>query len=82
MAVENARLYGQAQAAIRARDEFLSIASHELRNPVAGMKGAAQLLQRADQRGQLDRERLSRYLAIIDQTANRLATLTEDLLDV
>jgi signal transduction histidine kinase len=82
MAVENARLYGEAQVAIRARDEFLSIASHELRNPVAGMKGAAQMLRRADERGQLDRERLNRYVGIIELTANRLATLTEDLLDV
>jgi PAS domain S-box-containing protein/excisionase family DNA binding protein len=82
MAVENARLYGEAQAAIRARDEFLSIASHELRNPVAGMKGAAQMLRRADERGRLDGERLGRYLGIIEQTADRLAVLTEDLLDV
>ena len=82
MAVENARLYGEAQAAIAARDEFLSIASHELRNPVAGMKGAAQMLRRAEQRGQLDSDRLERYVGIIEQTANRLAILTEDLLDV
>jgi PAS domain S-box-containing protein len=82
MAVENARLYGEAQAAIRVRDEFLSIASHELRNPVAGMKGAAQMLRRADERGQLDGARLRRYVGMIEQTANRLATLTEDLLDV
>src|SRR3712207_8577684 len=34
MAVENARLYGEARAAIRARDEFLAIASHELRNQI------------------------------------------------
>ena len=82
MAVENARLYGEAQAAIRARDEFLSIASHELRNPVAGMKGAAQMLRRFEQRGLLDGKLLDRYVGIIEQTANRLATLTEDLLDV
>jgi PAS domain S-box-containing protein/excisionase family DNA binding protein len=82
MAVENARLYGEAQAAIRARDEFLSIASHELRNPVAGMKGAAQLLRRLEQRGLLDGKQLDRYVGIIEQTANRLAALTEDLLDV
>jgi PAS domain S-box-containing protein/excisionase family DNA binding protein len=82
VAVENARLYGEAQAAIRARDEFLSIASHELRNPVAGMKGAAQMLRRVEQRGQLDGPQVNRYVGMIEQTANRLATLTEDLLDV
>jgi signal transduction histidine kinase len=82
MAVENARLYSEAQAAIRARDEFLSIASHELRNPVAGMKGAAQMLRRDEQRGTLDGKQIDRSVWIIEQTANRLATLTEDLLDV
>ena len=71
-----------AEAALRTRDEFLSIASHELRNPVAGITGTAQLLRRARQRGQLDMERLDRYLASIEQTSAHLAALTEDLLDV
>ncbi|MDP8924081.1 MAG: GAF domain-containing protein [Chloroflexota bacterium] len=82
IAIDNARLFAQAQDAIRLRDEFLSIASHELRNPVAGIKGAAQMLRRAEERGQLDRERQRRYVGIIDHAAMRLATLTEDLLDV
>ena len=71
-----------AEAATRARDEFLSIASHELRNPVAGIKGAAQLLQRMRRTGRLDDERLDRYLTSIEVGSNRLTTLTEDLLDV
>jgi PAS domain S-box-containing protein len=71
-----------AEAALQTRDEFLSIASHELRNPVAGIKGTAQFLRRARQRGQLDGERLDRYLATIEQTSAHLALLTEDLLDV
>ena len=33
LAVDNALLYSEAQAAVRTRDEFLSIASHELRTP-------------------------------------------------
>ena len=82
IAIDNARLFARAGDAIRLRDEFLSIASHELRNPVAGVKGAAQMLRRAEERGQLDRARLHRYVGIIDHTATRLATLTEDLLDV
>jgi signal transduction histidine kinase len=72
----------EAEAAVRTRDEFLSIASHELRNPVAGISGAAQMLQRARARGQLDDARLDRNLAIITQSNARLATLLEDLLDV
>ena len=82
VAVENARLYREAQEAVRARDEFLSIASHELRTPVAGIKGHAQLLLRARQRGRLDPERLDRSIASVAAAADRLATLIHDLLDV
>ncbi len=35
MAIDSARLYRQAREAIRARDEFLSVASHELNTPLA-----------------------------------------------
>ena len=82
LAVDDARLYAEAQAAIRSRDEFLSIASHELRTPVAGIKGYAQLLLRAQARGRLDDERLTRSLATIDEASDRLTALTSDLLDV
>jgi len=71
-----------AEAATRAQDEFLSIASHELRNPIAGIKGTAQLMRRLQRSGRLDGERLDRYLSAIEAGSNRLTTLTEDLLDV
>ena len=82
VAIDNARLYEEAQAAIRTRDEFLSIASHELRTPVTGIKGYAQILLRAEERGQLDPDRLRRSLMTIDEATDRLTTLTADLLDV
>ena len=82
VAIENATLYQQAQEAVRARDEFLSIASHELRNPIAGIKATAQLCRRFHGQGRLDDERIGRYLETIESTADRLAGLTEDLLDV
>ena len=37
-ALENARLYGTAQEAIRARDDFLVLVTHELRTPLAAMQ--------------------------------------------
>lgn len=82
LAVDNARLYGEAQAAIHARDEFLSIASHELRTPVTGIKGYAQLLLRAQAANRLESTRLTRSLHAIDDATDRLTTLTQDLLDV
>jgi PAS domain S-box-containing protein len=72
----------QAEAAVHAQDEFLSIASHELRTPVAAVKATAQLTQRSIERGTLDMARLERHLASITRAADRLGTLVEDLLDV
>lgn len=88
-ALERARLFDaesatrrSAEDAVRARDEFLSIASHELKTPVAAFKASAQLLQRRLERGDLDQERLERACRIINDTANRLSQLTTELLDV
>jgi PAS domain S-box-containing protein len=71
-----------AEAAVRARDEFLSIASHELRTPVTGIRLTGQVARRARQLGQLDDERLDQCLATIDHVSGHLAALVEDLLDV
>jgi signal transduction histidine kinase len=72
----------QARAAVRARDDFLSIAAHELRTPVTALKGSAQLLARRQARGELTEGRLRPALAVIEDRANHLARLTSDLLDV
>ncbi|HET9015565.1 MAG TPA: ATP-binding protein [Thermomicrobiaceae bacterium] len=72
----------EAEAAVRARDEFLSIAAHELRTPVAAVKGTAEVTLRAQRRGLLDVARTEKALRTIKQTADRLAALTDDLLDV
>ncbi len=81
LAVDNAQLFGQAQRAIRARDQFLSIAAHELRTPVASIRGYAQLLLRRLSKGNLT-EALPTYLRTIEGATDRLTVLTDDLLDV
>jgi PAS domain S-box-containing protein len=82
LALENARLYADAQRAIRQRDAFLSVAAHELRTPLTSMLGQAQLAQRRlSQAGVLsDRDRRS-FEVIITQVG-RLNRLITDLLDV
>jgi PAS domain S-box-containing protein len=72
----------EAEAANRAKDEFLSIAAHELLTPVTALKGQTQTLQRAVARQQVTPERLARVLVSLNASADRLAVLTRDLLDV
>jgi PAS domain S-box-containing protein len=88
-AIDRARLYeseqaarADAEAAVHAQEEFLSIAAHELRTPVAAIKATAQLAERAIRRGSLDPERTTRHLQSIARSSDRLGALIEDLLDV
>jgi signal transduction histidine kinase len=81
-AVENARLHQEAQAAVKARDRFVSIASHELRTPIARVKGYAEMVLAAHSDGDLTDEMLQRSLKRIDNASDRLAALVRDLLDV
>ncbi len=65
------------------RDEFLASASHDLKNPLATIKGRAQLLQRRAARlTDPEGERLVEGLQIIDRTATRLTTMINELLDL
>ncbi len=65
-----------------ARDRFLSIAAHELRTPITVVKGMADLLLRPPRGRGADPEHRARLLGRLAESANRLATLTDDLLDV
>lgn len=72
-----------AEAAIRARDEMLSVAAHELRTPVTSLRGYAQLLLRQlRNEGVLQRDMVRRALEIIDQSSARLVDLVGQLLDL
>ncbi len=64
----------------RQKDEFLSIASHELKTPVTSLKGYTQLLER---RFRQDGDaRSAELLHRMDEQINKLTGLVEDLLDV
>jgi PAS domain S-box-containing protein len=81
-AIDNARLHQEAQIAVKARDRFVSIASHELRTPIARVKGYAEMVLAAYTDGDLTDEMLQRSLRRIDHASDRLAALVRDLLDV
>jgi PAS domain S-box-containing protein len=62
----------------RRKDEFLAMLAHELRNPLAPISAAAELLQMA----KLDEERVLRTSRIIGRQVRHMTSLVDDLLDV
>jgi PAS domain S-box-containing protein len=66
-----------AEEASRAKDEFLAMLSHELRNPLSAINGWVALLKR----GQVPPERVTHALEIIERNARRESQLVESLLD-
>jgi PAS domain S-box-containing protein len=80
LAIDNAHLYRAEQAAVHIRDEFLSVAAHELKTPVTALVGYAQILQRRAMRTASEREQ--RAFDTLVAQSDRLANLVATLLDV
>ena len=74
---QNARL--AAELANKTKDEFLAMLGHELRNPLAAIATAAQVLDQSEQTQRKDVEQHAK--AIIRRQVRHLAKLTDDLLD-
>jgi PAS domain S-box-containing protein len=87
LAIENAKLYTEQVDArrkvedlSRLKDEFLSIASHELRTPVTSIKGYTQLAKMLIKEGDLSTS--EEYLDIALDQIDRMSRLILELLDV
>jgi signal transduction histidine kinase/DNA-binding response OmpR family regulator len=78
VALDNARLFHQLQESARQKDEFLAMLAHELRNPLAPVRNAVQLL-RMPQTGAAE-QRWARD--VIDRQVRHMVRLVDDLLDV
>jgi PAS domain S-box-containing protein len=78
VALQNARLYTEAQSANRMKDEFLAVLSHELRTPLNAIVGYSRLLRG----GILTGEKVPRALETLERNATWLTQIVEDVLDV
>ena len=79
----------EAEAALKeavlARDEFLSIASHELKTPLTSLKLQAQVIRRSMERedqGAFSKERMKSLVDQTDRQTLRLERLVDDMLDI
>lgn len=79
LALENARLYREAQRATEARDQVLGVVSHDLRNPISAIVMCASALADTPPDDTATRESL---LTTIKQSTEWMNRLIQDLLDV
>jgi PAS domain S-box-containing protein len=84
LAVDNARLYREAHLAVQLRDEFLSVASHELKTPLTPLHLKLNLLSRelSQSNGEQQTERLQRHVEVARRQVHKMSTLINALLDV
>jgi PAS domain S-box-containing protein len=81
LAVDNARLYRNAQAAVQARDDMMAVVSHDLGNPLSAIRIGTSLLLRTIPRDQMEAGGW-KHLEFIRQSAQQMENLVNDLLDV
>jgi len=79
LAIDNARLYGDAQRATRARDDVLGVVSHDLRNPLSAISMCSRVLIDTPPAGDAARRELA---ATIHDAATWMSRMIQDLLDV
>lgn len=83
IAVDNARLYRDAQDSLHARNELLSIVSHDLNNPLSVIGVYVDVLRRRLNRpGQIEPERILEGIDKMGEAARKMRTLISELLDV
>ncbi|GEJ59143.1 hybrid sensor histidine kinase/response regulator [Anaeromyxobacter diazotrophicus] len=81
--IENALLHAKTAAAVRAREEFLSIASHELRTPLSALHLQVELLRKQSARpGAAVDPETQRRLGVVARQVDRLTALVNTLLDL
>jgi PAS domain S-box-containing protein len=77
VAIDNAMLYRELQDAHRRKDEFLATLAHELRNPLAPISNALQVMRLSDDESVIEQSRV-----IMERQTGQMVRLIDDLLDV
>lgn len=78
VALDNAKLYDEIRILNAKKDEFIGLASHELKTPVTSINGYLQIVER----GMVEDDRNKTFINKARTQVNKLTTLIEDLLDV
>jgi signal transduction histidine kinase/CheY-like chemotaxis protein len=78
IALDNARLYRNVQEADRQKNDFLSMLSHELRNPLTPIRNAIQLLRKQG----VEASEVPLLYEMIDRQVRHLTRMVDDLLDL
>jgi signal transduction histidine kinase/CheY-like chemotaxis protein len=78
VAIDNARLYRDVQENNRRKNEFLAMLAHELRNPLAPIKSAVEILQAL----RLEDETVQWANEVISRQLEQMVRLVDDLLDI
>jgi PAS domain S-box-containing protein len=82
---EQKKIRQALEEAVRARDEFLSIASHELKTPLTSIQLQTQMMKRNIERGRpeaFDPARVTHLVAQTNKSIQRLSRLVDDMLDI
>lgn len=84
IAIDNAKLHKEMTDAVAARDEFLSIASHELKTPITSMKLQFQLAQKlimSDNEKVYEHEAVKKRVTLAASQLERMSKLVNDMLE-
>lgn len=84
LSADSARLYKEAQDAIRAREDVVAIVSHDLKNPLGAIALSVQILEKKtpDGIGNDEWEKMKKSIDRIKNSTQKAITLVKDLLDI
>ena len=69
-----------AESASKAKSEFLSIATHDLKNPIAGIVGLSQIILKGSPEAASPPEKITRYVQSIHETASHMSEVVNSIL--